>query len=157
MRYTRTFTCLLVAVVAAAVTTNAWAGKPTLERVAVNDVDVVDPFLSAACGFAVTASAQGHLIFRTFEEDGRGLAELTTLNIRAEFSANGKTVKVHDVGADQVRVMPDGTVILSIIGQIPFQDAFHGVLKVDLQTGEVIHEPQHTTGGEQAVCEALAA
>jgi hypothetical protein len=72
-------------------------------------------------------------------------------------SANGKTVKVHDVGADQLRVMPYGTVILSIIGQIPFGAAFHGVLKLNDETVEVIHEPQHTTGGEQAICEALAA
>lgn len=156
MRYTRTFTLLMVAVVAAAVTANAWAGKPTIERVTVDEVGI-DPFLSEVCGFDVVASAQGHLIFRTFEEDGRGLVSLTTLNVRVEVSANGKTVKVHDVGADSLRVMPDGTVILSIIGQIPFFDAFHGVLKVNVETGEVIHEPQHKTGGEQAVCEALAA
>lgn len=146
----------MVAVVATAVTANAWAGKPTIERVAVDEVGI-DPFLSEVCGFDVMASVRGHLIFRTFEEDGRGLVSLTTLNVRGEVSANGKTVNVHDVGADQLRVMPDGTVILSIIGQIPFDAAFHGVLKLNAETGEVIHEPQHTTGGEQAVCEALAA
>ncbi len=155
MRYTRMFTLLMVAVVAAAVNANAWAGKPTIERVTVDEVGI-DPFLSELCGFDVMASAQGHVIFRTFEDDGRGLLELTTLNVRVELSANGKTVDIHDVGADQLRVMPDGTVILSIIGQIPFFDAFNGVLKINVETGEVIHEPQRLTGGEQAVCEALS-
>lgn len=39
----------------------------------------------------------------------------------------------------------DGTAVLSIIGQVPF--GFTGVLKIDLDTGEAILEPQHSTEG----------
>ena len=44
-----------------------------------------------------------------------------------------------------VRIAPDGTMILSIVGQIPFGPGFTGVLKINLDTGEVIHEPHHFT------------
>ena len=45
-----------------------------------------------------------------------------------------------DVGADLTRIEPDGTLVLSVIGQVPFD--FAGVLKIDPETGEVIHEPK---------------
>jgi hypothetical protein len=45
------------------------------------------------------------------------------------------------VGIDQVRVQPDGTAILSIVGQVPL--GFTGVLKLNLETGEAILEPHH--------------
>ena len=37
--------------------------------------------------------------------------------------------------------MPDGTVVLVIVGQVPFD--FTGVLMIDLTTGETILEPHH--------------
>jgi hypothetical protein len=43
----------------------------------------------------------------------------------------------------------DGTVVLMIVGQVPFE--FTGVLKVNLDTGEVILEPRHTVDTTQ-VC-----
>ena len=46
-----------------------------------------------------------------------------------------------DVGIDQVRVQPDGTVILSIVGQVPVE--FTGVLKINPETEEVLLEPHH--------------
>ena len=36
------------------------------------------------------------------------------------------------------RIEPDGSLVLSITGQVPF--AFAGVLKIDLETGEAILE-----------------
>jgi hypothetical protein len=141
--------------------TVASAAKPIIERIPVDDAGP-EPELTAACGFPVEVVATGHVILRTFEDDGKGLVSLTTLNVRIALTANGNTVRLHDVGSDQVRITPDGTVILSIIGQIPFETdftatGFHGVLKVNLGTGEVIHEPQHTTGSVETVCATLAA
>jgi hypothetical protein len=43
----------------------------------------------------------------------------------------------------------DGTVVLMIVGQVPFE--FTGVLKVNPDTGEVILEPRHTVDTTQ-VC-----
>jgi hypothetical protein len=40
-----------------------------------------------------------------------------------------------------VLVKPDGTAILMIIGQVPFE--FTGALMIDLGTGEAILEPHH--------------
>jgi hypothetical protein len=51
-------------------------------------------------------------------------------------------------------VQPDGTVILSIVGQVPFE--FTGVLKINLETGEVILEPHHEVDPTR-VCEPLTA
>jgi hypothetical protein len=60
------------------------------------------------------------------------------------------------VGADQVRIAPDGTAILMIIGQIPF--GFTGVLKINLDTEEAILEPQHSLEGRiEDACAALTA
>jgi hypothetical protein len=70
------------------------------------------------------------------------------------FTAGDNQIRVRDVGIDQVRVAPDGTVILSIVGQVPL--GFTGVLKLDLDTGEAILEPHHFADIEE-VCEQLTA
>ena len=57
-------------------------------------------------------------------------------------TAGDNVFRFRDVGADVERIEPDGTAILMIVGQIPF--AFTGVLKIDLETGEAILEPQHS-------------
>ena len=55
---------------------------------------------------------------------------------------------------DLLRIEPDGTMIFSIFGQVPFQ--FTGVLKVDPETNEVILEPDQTTSDRlDEVCLAL--
>jgi hypothetical protein len=54
-----------------------------------------------------------------------------------------------------IRVTPDGAMVLSIIGQVPFD--FTGILKFNLNTGEVIQEPQHFTGDTTKACAKLTA
>ena len=146
---------VLTALLAAALLTPiALAAKPVIERIDI-DEGGPDPFLTAECGFAVDVHFAGQIIARTFSGDGTGPAELRTLNILSTVTANGNTVRIRDVGVDLVRVFPDGTLILSIVGQVPFD--FTGVLKVDLTTGEVIHEPQHLGDTVEEVCAALSA
>jgi hypothetical protein len=115
-----------VVVIAAVIAPGAFAGKPTMER---SDVDetFADGFLSAECGVDVMTHIQGHIIFRTFA--GSGNVELNTLNFALTAMADGNTYRFRDVGADHVQVKKDGTEILSIIGQIPFD--FIGVLKIN--------------------------
>ena len=127
---------------AALLASGATAGKPVLERINVDET-APDPFLTAACGVAVTTHAEGHLIARTFTGGGTGVAEVRTLNIGLTATAGDNVVRFRDVGADVVRIEPDGTAILMIIGQVPFE--FTGVLKIDLETGDAILEPQHST------------
>lgn len=134
---------------------SAFAAKPTIERIDV-DESSDDPFLTELCGVPVTLTAQGHVTIRTFEAGGTGPAEVITLNIVLTAMSGDNTYRVRDVGADMTRVEPDGTAILMIISQIPF--GFTGVLKIDLETGEVILEPQHSLEGNvEEACAALTA
>ena len=79
---------------------------------------------------------------------------MTTLNIGLTATAGDNVIRFRDVGADVERIEPDGTAILMIIGQVPFD--FTGVLKIDLETGEAILEPQHSTAENlEKACAAL--
>lgn len=141
--------------VAAVVAPGATAGKPTIERFDFNE-SFADEFLTEACGVPVTTHLQGHVIVRTFSGEVTGPAEIRTLNIALTASAGDNTYSFRDVGADHVQVQRDGTAILMIIGQIPF--GFTGVLKINLTTGEAIHEPHHSLEGRiEEACAALTA
>jgi hypothetical protein len=140
---------LLVVVLGA---TAAAAQAPEKEVIQVDDT-FEDEFLSEACGVEVTTTVTGQVTVFTFP-DGTVLQELTTLNLAIVATAGDNQARFRDVGIDQVRVQPDGTVILSIVGQVPF--GFTGVLKIDLETGEAILEPQHMVDTTR-VCELLTA
>lgn len=132
----------------------AVGAPPTVERIEVDET-TPDEFLTEACGFPVTTHAKGHLVVIESGGEGTGVVAVRTLNIALTATANGKTYRFRDVGADQVRRTPDGFEILMIIGQLPF--GFTGVLKVNETTGEVILEPQHSTEGDvEDACAALA-
>jgi hypothetical protein len=144
-----------VLVVAALVAPGAWAGKPIIERFDVDET-FPDDFLTEACGVPVTTRAQGHVIVRTFSGDKAGPAEIRTLNIALTAMSGDNTYRFRDVGADHIQVKKDGTEILMIVGQIPFD--FTGALKINLTTGEVIHEPSHSlTARVEEACAALTA
>ena len=131
----------------------AFGAQPTFERISIDET-FADDFLSDECGVPVTTPLQGFVIFRTFPGEGTGVAELATLSVGLTATAGANTFHFRDVGADLIRIEPDGTAILSIIGQVPFD--FAGVLKIDLETGEAILEPNDR--GEQqleAACAAL--
>jgi hypothetical protein len=140
---------LLVVVLGA---TAAAAQAPEKEVIAVDDT-FEDEFLTEACGVEVTTTITGSITVFTFP-DGTVLQELTTLNLAIVATAGDNQARFRDVGIDQVRVAPDGTVILSIVGQVPF--GFTGVLKLNLDTGEAILEPHHIVDTTR-VCELLTA
>ena len=148
-------TCILI-VAAAVVAPSASTGPPTIERVFDIDDTFPDEFLTDACGVPVTTNAQGHVIVRTFSGDKTGPAEVFTLNIALTATAGDNTYSARDVGLNLTRVEPDGTAVLSIVGQVPF--GFTGVLKIDLETGDAILEPQHSLEGNlKDACAALTA
>jgi hypothetical protein len=141
---------LLVVVLGA---TAAAAQAPVKEVIQIDDT-FDDEFLSEECGVPVTTTATGQITFFT-SSDGVVLQNLTTLNVSFVATAGDNQVRFRDVGGDQLRVQPDGTVILSITGQVPF--GFTGVLKINDTTGEVILEPHHETDDTTRVCEQLTA
>ena len=130
---------LLVMVFGAAA---AAAQAPEREVIQVDDA-FVDEELAEECGVdEVNVTVTGQVTLFTFP-DGRVLQDLTTVNLAVVWTAGDNEVRVRDVGIDQVRVQPDGTVILSIVGQAP-PLMFTGVLKFNPDTGEIILEPHHT-------------
>jgi len=151
----RVVVAALTTVLAAAVLAFPAAGAPpAVERIDVDET-TPDEFLTEACGFPVTTHAKGHVIVVESAREGTGVIAVRTLNIRLTATANGKTYRFRDVGADLVRRTPDGDEILMIIGQLPF--GFTGALKINTTTGEVILEPQHSTESDlEDACAALA-
>jgi hypothetical protein len=125
------------------------------ERVVIQVDDAfVDEDLAEECGVdEVNVTVTGQVTLFTFP-DGRVLQDLSTLNIKVVWSAGDNQILTRDVGIDQVRVQPDGTVILSIVGRVPVD--FTGVLKINLETDEAILEPHHFVDLEE-VCAQLTA
>ena len=111
---------------------------PQFERITINE-SFADEELSEACGVAVTSTVHGHVTLRTFPL-GAGLATVNTINVGFRATADGRTFRFRDVGADVARVQPDGSVVLLISGQVPF--FFAGALKIDPETEEVLLEPK---------------
>jgi hypothetical protein len=139
---------LLVVVLGA---TAAAAQAPVREVIQIDET-FADEFLTEECGIPVTTTVTGRVTLFTVE--GVVLQNLTTLNVSIVATAGDNQARFRDVGGDQVRVQPDGTVIVSIIGQVPF--GFTGVLKFNPETGEVILEPHHEVDTTR-VCEQLTA
>jgi hypothetical protein len=130
----------------------ASGAPPTFETIVVDET-FADEFLTEQCGVAVTSHIQGKIIIRTFSGEGTGVAEVTSISVGVTATADGRVFRFRDVGADVVRIEPDGTAVLSIAGQVPF--FFAGVLKIDLETGEAIFEPRDRS--EEQLARACAA
>ena len=94
--------------------TAAAAQAPEREVISVDD-EFVDEGLSEECGVEVTVNLTGRVTIFTFP-DGSVLQELSTVNLLVVFTAGDNQIRTRDVGIDQTRVQPDGTVILSIVG-----------------------------------------
>jgi hypothetical protein len=143
-----------ILVLAVALAPTALAGKPTIERITIDDT-FADDFLTEACGVPVTSRVQGQISVKTFSGGGTGPAQIQNINIAVTSTAGDNVYRFRDVGADHVQIKPDGTEILMVIGQVPF--TFTGVLKINLTTGEVIHEPHDTSDDLTKACAALTA
>jgi hypothetical protein len=120
--------------------TAAAAEAPVKETITFSDT-FPDEFPTQACGVVVTATVNGRITFFTFPDRPVGPQDLTSVHVDIVAIAGDNQARFKDVGIDLLRVEPDGTVILSIVGQVPFE--FTGVLKINPDTGEVILEPQH--------------
>jgi hypothetical protein len=121
--------------------TTAAAQAPVKETITFTDT-FQDEFLTEACGVAVTTTVTGSLTFFTYPDRPVGPQDLTSVHVDIVATAGDNQARFKDVGIDLVRVEPDGTVVLMIVGQVPFE--FTGVLMINPDTGEVILEPQHT-------------
>jgi xanthosine utilization system XapX-like protein len=130
----------------------AEGAAPTFERIVIDET-FADDFLTEECGVEVTSHIQGKILARTFSGEGTGVSQVNTVNVAVTATAGDRVFRFRDVGADVTRIEPDGTAVLSIIGQVPFQ--FAGVLKIDLATGDAIFEPRDRS--EEQLARACAA
>ena len=138
---------------AAVVASSVWAAAPVRERIDL-DITFEDAFLTEECGFDVMTSQRGHIILREWPDREKGTVQVNSINFALTAMANGNSYRFRDVGADHVKLTKQGP-ILSIVGQIPFD--FIGALKINLETGEIIHEPGHDISGRLAeACATLA-
>jgi hypothetical protein len=126
-------------------------GKPIMETVTFSET-FDDEELSDVCGVEVTTTMEGRLTFFTFPDQPVGPQDLTSVHVSFVARAGDNAVRFHDVGIDMISIMPDGTAILMIVGQVPFE--FTGVLMIDLATGEAILEPVHLVTPDR-VCSLL--
>ena len=139
---------LLVVVLGA----TAAAAQPPEKVTETIDETIPDEILTAACGVEVTTTLSGFITFLIFPDRPVGPQELISYHLDVVLTAGDNQVEARDVGIDLIRVTPDGTAILSIVGQSQ-PNMFTGVLKFNLDTGEVILEPHHTLD----TCELLTA
>jgi hypothetical protein len=145
---------LLALVALAVLVPSAPAAKPEVEVIDVDDSGP-DEFLTEECGVPVTFHAVGRVTLRTFAGNG-GLLQLNTLNIDITVTSGDNSYRFRDVGADHLLQLPDGSLVLSIVGQVPF--GFTGVLKLDPETEEAILEPHHSIEDRlDDACAALTA
>ena len=142
MTATKAFAVLCVA--AALVPASAAGAPPTIVR---EDIDetFVDEGLSEACGVEATVHLTGHSTSRVRE--GGGVREIFTVNLTGIITSEFGSFKVKDVGSDATRITPDGQVIVSIRGQVPF--FFKGVMKFDGTTEEPLNSPNVEAGERQ--------
>jgi len=141
------FLALAALSIVALAQTAAAVGPPEKETITFSDT-FEDEFLTAECGVDVTTSVDGRITFFTFPDQPVGPQALTSVHVNFVATAGENAVRFNDVGIDVVRVEPDGTAILMVVGQIPF--GFTGLLKIDLTTGEVILEPHHVVDTTRA-------
>jgi hypothetical protein len=140
LRKVRSFLGLSAFLVFALADAAAAGGKPVKETITFSET-FEDDFLTDACGVDVTTSVDGRVMSFTFPDRPVGPQDINSVHVNFVATADDNVVRFKDVGIDVVRVEPDGTVILMIVGQIPFD--FTGALMINLTTGEVILEPQH--------------
>lgn len=95
------------------------AAKPIMERVQFTDVGVHDEFLSEACGFDVWIDAMGHATFRLWlDAQDNPLREVNNFGVRLTYYSEWGSIRTQDVGADRATYHPDGSVTLTVIGNV---------------------------------------
>jgi hypothetical protein len=160
--------CLLAVTVVAP----AAAAKPAMERVPIDEVHILDEFLTDVCGFDVFVDAHGHITFRELTAGEATQRELNNYAIRITYSSAWASVNAVDVGVDRVAYLEDGSAVQVIIGNVqsltvPGQGRVH--VDVGQQTFHVTFDEfgvpsselisshgQHDGNFDAVICEALA-
>ncbi|MGY1696705.1 hypothetical protein ACI780_17540 [Geodermatophilus sp. SYSU D00814] len=114
--------------------------------------EFADDFLTEECGVPVTTTATGQARLREFQR-ASGVVSVFTINVGLVATSEYGSVRFRDVGADLVRIEPDGTGYVQVSGQVPFD--YNGVVRYDLETGEVVFQGGRPESTDR-VCARLA-
>ena len=132
------------------------------------DVAVVDEFLSAECGFTVTARMAGHFRLTEFYNRDGSLDRVTAHpSFRSTLTSPTATITTADVGLDRYVENEDGTISIFGTGihlKIKGGQKAIGLWRLvfDPETEELVSEEYHgrfdvdANGTAQAICEALS-
>jgi hypothetical protein len=133
-------------------------GEPPVVQHVTIDSAGVDEFLTENCGFTVLYSVTGRvtlLLFGFGSEVEQGPQLIQAVSLTTTVIANGNTFTFRRAGVDAFHVTPDGAVVYSISGNVPFR--FTGSLRIDIDAGVGLVVPRHDTSGDVvAACAALA-
>ena len=117
MRRTRTLLIVLGATLILASPTAA--AKPFIERIQVNDIGIVDEFLTEACGFEVLFDATGHVTVHSWTDaEGNPVRDLVNFAVKLRTYTAEAEFQTHDVGVDRVTFNPDGSILQIVIGNV---------------------------------------
>ena len=132
------------------------------------DVAVADEFLSAECGFPVTAGMAGHFRVTEFYNRDGSLDRVTAHpSFRSTLTSPTATITTADVGLDRYVENEDGTISIFGTGihlKIKGDEKAIGVWRLvfDPATNELVSEEYHgrfdvdVNGVTQAICQGLS-
>ena len=79
------------------------AAKPMMERIPINDIGILDEFLTDECGYDIWFDATGHATFHTWTDaDDNPLREVNNFNVHLRYYSEGGSITTRDVGADRL-------------------------------------------------------
>lgn len=169
MRPRLVLTLLVVLGLIGAMVSVANAAAPSTDVIPIN-FSFTPPLLSNACGFSVTRHVEGTLAIRTFyDADGSFVRELDQYKLVETVSANGNTLVARTVQNVMVKLLPDGSYTVAVVGtdfRLPVPGAgiaFGSVGRLVLlfAADNTLLDVQRDVGNVQsnftAICQALAA
>lgn len=116
MRHRLVFALIVVLSSFGATASATTAAAPSAEVIPI-DFSFTPPVLSNACGFPVTRHVAGTLTIRTFfDADGNFVRELDQYNQVETVSANGNTLVGRTVQNIMVKLLPDGSFTVAVVG-----------------------------------------
>jgi hypothetical protein len=152
----------------------AAAAKPIIEKIPVNEIGIVDEFLTETCGFEVLSDITGHFTVHSWTDaEGNPIRDVVNFAIHVRTYTATAEFRTVDVGVDRVFFNEDGSILQFVIGNVgSIQLPGHGRVYSDVgQTVVLVTFPdpegppvfevlsqsgQHDESVDPVVCEFLA-
>jgi len=115
----RVHVMVLAVLVSLLATSPIAAAEPLTEHLQIRDMGIHDDFLSEACGVDVWFDATGVITFRVWlDAEGNPIREVNNFGMRFTYYSAWGSLRTVDVGADRATYHADGSVTLTVIGNV---------------------------------------